>query len=231
MKRKLVFWTAFNSYHSEKLLRGKPPGTIHPAFTKKWNLDRIRLFQKFNLPCILGQTYDDFLYIVLLHPSSKPMIDTLLPKIDDRVVYAYEDGEALEQIKKYDEIVYALIDSDDMYSCKAGEIMMRPHNSEWMYFKHGYAYQPANKKLWEYDTIGSGPFFAHRFNPKNMNMFDREKRHPTHKAVINLNPQELPPGNFCVLLHNINTSSKVEMRYVLKHHPQPISILKEKFSL
>jgi len=33
MNRKLVFWTAFNSYQSEKWLRDKPKGTIHPVKT------------------------------------------------------------------------------------------------------------------------------------------------------------------------------------------------------
>ena len=33
MTSKLVFWTAWNSYQSEKCLAGKPAGTVHPVKT------------------------------------------------------------------------------------------------------------------------------------------------------------------------------------------------------
>jgi hypothetical protein len=229
MNRKLVFWTAFNSYQSSKLLRGKPEGTPHPCTTDTWINSRIALFKWFNLPSILQQKYDDFLYIVLMDPKSKEKVDGLMPKEDSRVLYVYEDSEVLDKLKSYDEIVYALIDSDDMYSIDAGEIMMAEKNKEWMYFKYGYAYDILNKKLYGYDTIGSGPFFAHRFNPKNMKHFDREKRHPTHPAVINFKPQQLPDNNFCVSIHDINTSSRIGMRYILRKEEKNVNILKERF--
>jgi hypothetical protein len=229
MKRKLVFWTAFNSYQSAKLLRKLPPNSNHPVSTTGWLTNRVDLFKKFNLPSILQQTYDDFLYIVLLDPNFKKQTEALLPKTDGRILYVYEDAEALSIIKQYDEIVYALIDSDDMYSKTAGEIMMNPDNKEWMYFKYGFSYDYKGKHIWKYDTIGSGPFFAHRFDPINMKQFDREKRHPTHKAVINLNPQELEAGNFCVLLHNTNTSSHINMRYILKDQPINMKSVRRQF--
>ena len=139
MNRKLVFWTAFNSYQSEKWLRDKPAGTIHPVQTME---------------------------------------------------------------------------------CPA----------EWTYFKHGYAYDVPTRRLWGYDTIGSGPFFAHRMDPRQIRWFDRSKRHPTHKAVIEIpGLVELPTGQFCVTLHDANTSSKPEMRYVLRNKPMDPGILKRDF--
>lgn len=213
--RKLVFWTAFNSYRSSKLLRGKPEGTPHPVTTEAWTRRRAELFRKYNLPSIISQDYADFFYIVLLDPEFRHLTEPLLPRGDNRIIYCYEDGPVLELLRNYDEIVLALIDSDDMYSKKAGEFMMACP-AEWMYFKRGYAYEERRGRLWAYDTVGSGPFFARRVNPMTMDRFDRDKRHPTHKAVIDTKPEKLPDGNFCVLLHERNTSSTPAMRYVLK---------------
>lgn len=230
MNRKLVFWTAFNSYQTSKLLRNKPAGTIHPVQTPEWTKRRVELFVNYNLPSIMNQTHQDFLYIILLDPELKHLTDAYLPKnLDSRIVYCYEDGPTLDMLKQYDEIVYALIDNDDMYSHAAGGIMMACP-AEWMYFKHGYALDIYRGKFRHYDTIGSGPFFAHRMNPKTMIRFDRDKRHPTHKAVIELKPRELPPGQFCVLLHEKNTSSHSQMRYVLGPVKNGKEILLRNFS-
>lgn len=230
MNRKLVFWTAFNSYRSDKLLRNKPKKMPHPVVTDTWTKRRSELFREYNLRSILNQTYDDFLYIVLLDPRLKYLTDQYLPKPDDkRIIYCYEDGPGLERLKEYDEIVLALIDSDDMYSRQAGELMMACP-AEWMYFRLGYAYEVLRKRFWAYDTIKSGPFFAHRLDPKRLERFDRDKRHPTHKAVIESNPYRLPNNNFCVLLHEKNTSSTPIMRYVLRH-PVNKAILKSEFGV
>jgi len=230
MKRKLVFWTAFNSYQSSKLLRGLPEGSIHPVKTMKWTKRRARLWQKYTLSSILNQTYEDFLYIVLLDPALKDMTRRVLPhRPDKRIIYVYKDRPHLMRLQEYDEIVMALIDADDMYSKDAGKIMMQC-KSKWMYFKKGYALNIKNNKFYEYDTIGTGPFWARRINPKELKRFDRDKRHPTHKAVIKQNPEELPAGNFCVLLHDINTSSRPNMRYVIKKRAD-ISVLKRRFGL
>ena len=195
MKRKLVFWTAFNSYQSSKLMRDLPPGSIHPVKTEAWTKRRADLFKKYTLKSILNQTYEDFLFIVLLDPELKHLAKPRLPREDERVIYCYRDKATLKRLQEYDEIVFALIDNDDMYSRRAGEIMMQGE-AEWMYFKHGYALEADNNRLWSYDTIGSGPFFAHRMNPKSLARFDRDKRHPTHKAVINRSPEQLPDNNF-----------------------------------
>ena len=215
MKRKLVFWTAFNSYQSSKLLRGKPEGTSHPVTTLAWTKRRIELFKRYNLPSILNQAHDDFLYIVLLDPNLWWLTEPLLPPVDGRIVYCYEDEAVIAAIGEYDEIVLALIDSDDMYSRRAGELMMACP-AEWMYFKHGYAYDVKRGKLWEYDTIRTGPFFARRIDPKRMTRFDRDKRHPTHVAVRSYNPVELERWQFCMTVHGNNTSSHPQMKHIRK---------------
>lgn len=225
MKTKLVFWTAFNTYQTSKLLRDKPLGMVHPVQTTEWTARRVELFMRYNLPSILRQTHGDFFYVVLLDPALKHMTDACLPKISDpRVCYCYEDGPTLERLREYDEVVLALIDNDDMYARSAGALMMACP-SEWMYFKHGYALDTKRGRFHRYDTIGTGPFFAHRLDPKTMTAFDRDKRHPTHKAVINFKPQELRAGQFCVVLHDRNTSSSVRMRYVLGavKHAEPLA--------
>jgi len=215
MKRKLVFWTAFNSYQSPRLLRNKPKGTIHPVRTQEWTDKRIELFKRFNLPSILNQSRDDFLYLVLLDPKLRHLTEGKMPESDPRVIYCYEDEPVLEELKKYGEIVLALIDSDDMYARRAGEVMMACP-AEWMYFKHGYAYDVKRGKLWEYDTIRTGPFFARRIDPKRMTRFDRDKRHPTHVAVRSYNPVELERWQFCMTVHGNNTSSHPQMKHIQK---------------
>lgn len=229
MKRKLVFWTAFNSYQSSKLLKDKSSNTVHPVQTILWTKKRTMIWRKYTLKSILNQTYEDFLYIVLLDIRLKHITKHILPRIaDDRVIYCYKDKPILKRLRKYDEIVFVLIDNDDMYSRRAGELMMGCQ-AEWMYFKHGYAYEPLENRLWTYDTVGTGPFWARRLDPKTMARFDRDKRHPTHKAVIHQNPERLPGGNFCVLLHGDNTSSTVKMRNIQKR--ANLKILKEEFGL
>lgn len=221
MRTKLVFWTAFNSYQSPKLLRGRPAGTPHPATTAAWTRRRVELFKRYNLPSILQQTYDDFYYVVLLDPELRHLTDQLLPNpVDERVLYTHVDGPTLSKLWDYDEIVLALIDSDDMYAKTAGEVMMRCRD-EWMYFKRGYALNERTGAVTEYDTIHTGPFFAWRRKAKDMLWFDRDKRHPTHKAVADRNPTELAAGQFCVLLHNVNTSSHPGMRYVKQRPVNP----------
>ncbi|MCK9598409.1 MAG: hypothetical protein WC583_02775 [Candidatus Omnitrophota bacterium] len=230
MNSKLVFWTAFNCYQSSKLLRGKPRGTVHPVTTAAWTRRRVELFTRYNLPSILSQTHEDFLYLVLCDPQLRHLTDPYFTKpFDPRVVFVYEDGPGLALIHQYDEIVQALIDSDDMYSREAGALMMACPEP-WMYFRRGYALEERRGRLWEYDTIGSGPFWARKINPKEIRSFDREKRHPTHKAVIDFRPRELPAGRFCVLLHDVNTSSTPHMRYVLPKAADP-KILSREFGL
>lgn len=230
MTRKLVFWTAFNSFRSERTMRQVNPGDPHPVTTLEWTQKRIEYFRKFNLPAILQQTHEDFLYMVIMDPSLRPMTEPLMPKVDDRVIYVYGDMVGLDILRQYDEIVYALIDSDDMYSIHAGAIMMQPGNAEWMTFRYGYAYDYFRERLYHYDTIFNGPFFAHRLDPKTMKCFDRAKRHPGHKSVAAYHPQELAPGNFCVLLHDKNTSSHPGMRHVSKTMADN-KILQERFGL
>lgn len=230
MNRKLVFWTAFNTFRSDRATRLLPPGSPHPVTTLEWTQRRVDLFNKFNLPSILNQSYSDFLYIVLLDPNLRDLTEPLFSKMDDRVILCYQDAPGLAIISRYDEIVLALIDSDDLYSRHAGEIMMDKKNREWMYFRKGYSFDYLRGRLYHYDTIWSGPFFAHRINPRLMIRFDREKQNPSHKAVKrNYNPQELPPGNFCVLIHDRNTSSHAGMRNIL--HRAENRILKEEFGI
>ena len=234
MRRKLVFWTAWNSYQSEKCLAGKPSGTVHPVRTLEWTEKRADLWRRLTLNSLFNQSHDDFLYVVLLDPELRHLTEKVLPKHPDRtgrgrVLYCYHDEPILRILRQFDEIVFALIDNDDMYARDAGALMMESP-AEWMYFKHGYAFELLSGRLWAYDTIGSGPFFAHRMDPKAIRCFDRAKRHPTHKAVIDIpSLVELPAGRFCVSLHGANTSSRPEMRYVLRDKPRDPGILKREF--
>jgi hypothetical protein len=230
MNTKLVFWTAFNSYQSPKLLRGRRDGAVHPVRTPEWTKRRVELFTRFNLPSILCQAHEDFLYVVLLDPKLRQLTEPILPAaVDPRIIYCYEDGPILAQLREYDELVLALIDSDDMYAKTAGASMMACP-APWMYFKIGYAYDNKAGKLFNYSTIKTGPFFARRINPRNLPRFDRDKRNPTHVAVADHKPCELAPRQFCVVIHDRNTSSHSAMRHILKNQGIcDLDILKSEF--
>jgi hypothetical protein len=188
---------------------------VHPTKTAAWTKRRVELFLAYNLPSILRQTYSDFLYVVLLDPALRHLTGPMLPKTNDpRVIYCYDDGPTLKRLRGHGEIVLALIDSDDMYARTAGALMMACP-TEWMYFKRGYALEARNGNLHAYDTRGSGPFFAHRIDPRSMSCFDRNKLHPPHQTVINYRPAMLADGQFCVVLHDRNTSSNPRMHFVL----------------
>ena len=228
MKRKLIFYTLFNTFKSNKLLRGA--GKIHPVETEAWTRARIQIWQKFTLASILNQSRDDLLYVLLLEPSLRTLTDPLLPKLpDSRIIYSYDDSPVIEDLKTYDELVMALIDSDDMYSRSAGELMMASQ-AKWMYFKIGWAYEFRSNKLWGYDTKGTGPFYAQRLAGKDLTGFNRSKRRPYHQDVLSLHPQKLPDYNFCVGLHGTNTSSSPRISYVVKR-PFDTSILKKTFGV
>jgi hypothetical protein len=201
--------------------------------TREWTERRADLWRRFTLNSLFYQSHTDFLYVVLLDPALRHLTESILPKhpdrVGNRVIYCYHDEPVLRKLREFDEIVFALIDNDDMYARDAGALMMECP-AEWMYFKHGYAFDARARRLWGYDTIGSGPFFAHRMDPRRLLLFDRSKRHPTHKAVIDIpGLVELPPGQFCVTLHDANTSSSPQMRYVLRDRPQDLGILKREF--
>lgn len=230
MKKKLVFWTAFNSYQSSKWMRGRPPLSPHPVTTLEWTQRRAELFHQLTLPSILNQKHADFLFIILMDPKIREKTELFFhEKHDERVIYCYEDIPIIEKLREYDEVVMACIDGDDMYSKDAGQIMM-DCPAEWMYFCRGYALELGCGQLWSYNTLGTGPFWARRVNPAKMKAFDREKRQPAHPNVIQFAPQELPDNHFCVTIHNLNTSSAAGMKYIISQRPdRDNSILKTEF--
>lgn len=231
MKRKLVFWSVFNTWRRPSREKDRrvniSPDGVHETETPQWTIPRMKYFEEFCLKSILNQRYDDFLFFLLLDPKLRHLTDPLLPKTDERIVYLYDDNIGLDMVKRYDEIVYTMIDSDDMYASEAGEILMHPNRKEWMSFRFGYAYDYFNKNLVGYDSM-SGPFFAHRFNPKEMTFFDRHKQHPRHPEVHKLyRPQQLPKNNFCVLIHDWNIKTHNQSGHILKNEtPLDINILK-----
>src|SRR4030042_5453085 len=90
MRTKLVFWTAFNSYRSPKLLRGKSAKATHPVTTGGWTKRRAELFGKYNLRRILNQEYRDFLYVVFLDPKLRRLNEPLFPRGGDgRIIFCY----------------------------------------------------------------------------------------------------------------------------------------------
>jgi len=211
MQRGVVFWTAFNSYRSAKLAR---PGQPHPVTTAAWTAGRAALFLRFTLPSVMAQDIDAWVFVVLLDAELRALSERYLPPLeDDRIVYCYDDADGIERAARFDEVVLALIDADDLYAPSAARLMLECR-AEWMYFRHGYALDIPTRRILRYDTIGTGPFFGRRMAVKELVAFDRDKRHPTHKAVAERHPVMLPPGQFCVTLHGLNTSSNARMRYV-----------------
>ena len=222
---KLVFYTCFNARRSqrEKFMSEVRRGRPHPVETDAWTEHRANLWKTFTLPSILRQSHDDFIYVVFLDPKLREKTDRYLPKVDDpRVVFSFDGKAVLEAIAEHGEIVAVRIDSDDMYARDAGAIFMACPDP-WMYFRHGYIYHAARNDLLHYDTLGTGPFHAHRLTvddftlPEDRDLTFKEIYRtiaPGHSRVVDHHPTQLANGQFCVQLHRQNTSSSMQMRNV-----------------
>jgi len=226
MKRKLVFYTAFNTFLSNKLTRRPKSGRPHPATTTEWTKKRLDIWRRFTLKSILNQDYKDFIYVLLLNPKLRLITDPLLPKLeDDRIIYSYEDEPLIRGLQEYDELVMALLDSDDMYSHDAGTLMMNCPGP-WMYFKGGYALDMKRWRLYPYNTRGSGPFYAQLLPGNKLTHFNRTKHKPCHEDILKFKSVRLSNGKFCVGIHGRNTSSTMRMPHIGKKNLN-LKILKE----
>jgi glycosyltransferase involved in cell wall biosynthesis len=159
---------------------------------------------------ILRQTNPNWEYWLACNPSTSNIIETLKKETTDSRIkllyYLQGFNEQVARVNAADNVFYARIDSDDMYSPDVAEMLLTAPIKEgfgYFQFNAGYAYCSYNKKLYPWHQ-NSSPFYvtitSHGGGWPGM---------PGHAKIISRPHIVMPAGKFCVLIHGRNTSTNL----------------------
>lgn len=213
-----LFYTSFNRAMFHNLRDGD---NLHPSLRRPWIYYRFRLWRKYVWSSILRQTDRDWMYVVCCHGDARKITQPLFSSIKDSrlvVTHSLLEEQAFIKSVKGDEVYLIRLDSDDMYHPFTLAELRKAPVHEWYYWQNGYIYimRPdtvvsENGKMWLYDCIKCGPFFAHRYTPRNW----RKKTgitEPSHGKILQHNPYRMPDGRFVVGINDHNTSTRIRSR-------------------
>lgn len=212
MNTLIMVWTAFNSFSLYK---------DHRELTEQWIKDRYKIWKKYTLPSILHQK-ERYVYLIVCNKKSKQIIDSVFGETTKkykqiRIVYRDEETENLicALNKKYGVIYSVRIDSDDMYSRGAFKYILTkfPVGKRYAYFRKGYGYNVRTGRLYNYDCIGSGPFFVEKF------LGDYSIKMTHHNTIKRLGGIDIGGLNFMVCVHAKNSSTRSGTKFFGKEIP------------
>lgn len=218
MRVKILFWSAFNRWLANKK-RFERIGQTHPALTPKWIHYRHQLWRVTALHSIQNQTKSDWDYAIGCNEQTANLTRTLFGNIPQvKALHSKHESQAWlnRVLSGYDTAIVIRIDSDDMYHPDVAQEVydnaQRP-DANYMMWRHGYGRDIRTGKLYNYNTIKSGPFFTHRY-PASFLLDRGTMGEPHHHIIWRKNPVLLSPGKFIVTLHDFNLSSKTGMKNI-----------------
>lgn len=217
MKPIVVFFTDLNTRMDTHI--GKK-GPEHPSQQKGWISKRAALWRRCQWTMAQRQTDSDWMYVMRCHPKAKKITDGIFRNITDKRFYLsyINTQQEIDVIKRISELGRPVIcircDSDDMYHKDAiRDVLTDERDLLWWCWKRGYAYQFNTGALFRYNTIGVGPFFAHKFkDPVEFGKLTTFT-HPQHTLIKKKCPGILPHGRFIVGI-GMNSSTHMGNKHI-----------------
>lgn len=217
MKVKILYWTAFNRWLANKE-KYERTGKTHPALTPEWIYYRHQLWRVTALHSVQNQTKANWDYAIGCNEKTEHITADLFSGVPQvRALHSKAASQKwLEKaLKGYDIAIVVRLDSDDMYHPDVTQevyenaLRIEPY----LMWKYGYGRDIIKNRLYTYNTIRSGPFFAHRYTAQFL--LDRGTMgEPHHHIIWRKQPYLLSPGKFIVSLHDKNLSSKTGMKNI-----------------
>lgn len=213
MKTKILFWSLFNRWlpRAEKYKR---MGMVHPALTPRWIKQRFAIWRSTAYKSIVNQDYDCS-YAVGCSMLAKNITGPLFSKMPGaEALHSSVETRAWlgKVLEGYERVIVVRLDSDDMYApCVAREVHEAADRADYFYWQSGYGFSINGLRLYEYNTKGVGPFFAHRYSAEQLierGTMVESRHHLIHKKQ----PLRLQGGRFMVTVHGANLSTRVNAR-------------------
>ena len=224
--RRLV-WLPFG-----ELLHGETKATDRIFASKPGNPDwweaRAKILTEYTLPSLTNQMFPFEIWAGIAEESGKvcqPVVDALAAVGVKIVMHPARDAtrygkgvarKAVQEALRLSEyVVFAQIDSDDMYLDDALELIagVRPKAGLVLMFRSGYVLNDHTKEMFIYNPKNCPPpFFARVYTQEYIEDPDayEERWHfcLTHNKLLqSVRRHDLPDGRFVVVSHDRNTSS------------------------
>jgi len=184
----------------------------HLPKESRWVTNRIEFFERFTLPSLLQQTFDDFKIVLFCGKTHRAI--TSKHEWHPKIIPSYQFGKDVFLKSRADFIAITRIDSDDLFHRaamadvhKAAQFLMMPNWRSCAIFRHAITWDMANRYLFP-RFRKSPPFYTHIY-PRAFYMdwraFKADHFVGHGKAGGRLpNTVELPKGRICVTKNNWN---------------------------
>ena len=208
--RKIIFWSFFN------VMRKKP---LPHVATPEWNEHRFRIWRYYTCASILQQTLPSFEYWFICDDSLQALSEpfrSLLPDPRVKLVFHSQLVSLARALADHPTVIFARIDSDDMYHPTVAEVLASaPISEPFFQFNRGYFLDIHNGRLHDWTSVSS-PFFARIYRGdelRTLEAFETPVHHDVrHRARV------LGRGMFMVLFHGKNTSTSPASRSCGQEH-------------
>ena len=187
----LVFWSWFNGRRWK--------GHADPQWLQK----RAELWKYTALESIQRQTVHDWTYVLFCAQGTEEMVRPLLGHPEARVRVVFGDVQAKNALPEADSHLAMRVDSDDRLHPRVGQLLLENSGKgrPWLQFNDGFA--AAGRKIYHWNSHSS-PFYARVFHGlKEDGIWIK----PDHTTLVG-KAKILPAGNFCVTLHDHNSSTR-----------------------
>jgi hypothetical protein len=208
MSRKLIFFSPFNTAKF----------TCKSKYSE-WNRYRFDLCKKYTMNSILRQINPNWEYWLGCSPETQSIMESFKSELPDPRIkilyYLYQFKEEIAKIPQFDNILYARIDSDDMFAPDVTDILLNePISAKYFQFNTGFAYCNYSKRLyhWKQD---SSPFYT-----SITKQGEGWPGIPSH-GKIRGRSSVLAVNKFCVLIHGRNTSTTLNAAPIGKEIKEP----------
>ena len=209
MKTKILFWSLFNRWLPNQA-KYERAGVVHPALTPRWINHRFKVWKATAYKSIMAQDMECS-YAVGCRMAAKAITEPLFKSVGIPALHSnQETKDWLEDVLAgYDQVVVVRLDSDDMYDkVIAREVHGKADRADYFYWRVGYGISLQGLRVYKYDTIGVGPFFAHKYSVKDL--LERGTMVESHHHLIhNKMPLRMTDGRFVVTVHGSNLSTRV----------------------
>jgi len=211
MRVKHILVTSFNRWL-------KAGSTFTKGLDNDWLNYRWKIFTRFTVPSIAGQSNNDFDWVIMCHERSPTWLRERAKTLElpCRVRFSFNQNDpALDDLNdpSLDAVLSTRIDSDDAFHrCAMARVRESfeadPYSYEILNFEIGYQYDSLGERLAVVRRIS--PPFGTKINlPPILDPLDTGGRHDTlHKKYVYKNISHGDPM-FLIVIHDANIQSKI----------------------